>query len=133
MQSKNNIAKIIISLPICMGLVLFISSNILNTTVKNDYIKVYGLYGNKIDIADIEELSLEEKIPTVNKMVNGIMLANGKKKGYFNLDHKNVRLYLYNGEGPYIYIKTRKDECYLNLPTAEKTKDLYDEIMEEKS
>ena len=54
MQSKSNIAKIIISLPICMGLVLFISSNILNTTVKNDYIKVYGLYGNKIDIADIE-------------------------------------------------------------------------------
>ena len=85
MQSKSNIAKIIISLPICMGLVLFISSNILNTTVKNDYIKVYGLYGNKIDIADIEELSLEEKIPTVNKVVNGIILGYGKKKGYFKL------------------------------------------------
>ena len=133
MQSKSNIAKIIISLPICMGLVLFISSNILNTTVKNDYIKVYGLYGNKIDIADIEELSLEEKIPTINKVVNGIMLGNGKKKGYFELDDKNVRLYLYNSEGPYIYIQTAKDEYYLNLPTVEKTKSLYDEIMEEKS
>ena len=101
MQSKSNIAKIIISLPICMGLVLFISSNILNTTV--------------------------------NKVVNGIILGNGKKKGYFKLGDKNVRLYLYNSEGPYIYIQTAKDEYYLNLPTVEKTKSLYDEIMEEKS
>lgn len=133
MESKSNIAKIIISLPICIGLVLFISSNILNTTVKNDYIKVYGLYGKKIDITDIKELSLEEKIPSVNKVVNGIMLSNGKKKGYFKLEDKNARLYLYNGEGPFIYIKTSKDECYLNLSTAEETKALYDEIMQEKS
>ena len=133
MQSKSNIAKIIISLPICMGLVLFISSNILNTTVKNDYIKVYGLYGNKIDIADIEELSLEEKIPTVNKVVNGIMFGNGKKKGYFNLDGKNARLYLYNDESPFIYIKTPKDQYYINLITADETKTFYNEIMKEKS
>ena len=50
-----------------------------------------------------------------------------------NKDDKNVRLYLYNSEGPYIYIKTAKDEYYINLPTVEKTKFLYDEIMEEKS
>ena len=133
MKSKSNIGKIIISLPICIGLALFISANILNTTVKNHYIKIYGLYGNNIAIADIEELSLKDTIPTINKRVNGIMLTNGKKKGYFKLDDKNVRLYLYNSEGPYIYIKTAKDEYYLNLPTVEKTKSLYDEIMEEKS
>ena len=133
MQSKSNIAKIIISLPICMGLVLFISSNILNTTVKNDYIKVYGLYGNNIAIADIKELSLKDTIPTINKRVNGIMLTNGKRKGYFNLDGKNARLYLYNDESPFIYIKTPKDQYYINLITADETKTFYNEIMKEKS
>ena len=106
MKSKSNIGKIIISLPICIGLALFISANILNTTVKNHYIKIYGLYGNNIAIADIEELSLKDTIPTINKRVNGIMLTNGKKKGYFNIDGKNARLYLYNDESPFIYIKT---------------------------
>ena len=83
MKSKSNIGKIIISLPISIGLALFISANILNTTVKNHYIKIYGLYGNNIAIADIEELSLKDTIPTINKRVNGIMLTNGKRKGYF--------------------------------------------------
>ena len=133
MQSKSNIAKIIISLPICMGLVLFISSNILNTTVKNNYIKIYGLYGNNIAISDIEELSLKDTIPTINKRVNGIMLTNGKRKGYFNLDGKNARLYLYNDESPFIYIKTPKDQYYINLITADETKTFYNEIMKEKS
>ena len=133
MQSKSNIAKIIISLPICMGLVLFISSNILNTTVKNHYIKIYGLYGNNIAIADIEELSLKDTIPTINKRVNGIMLTNGKRKGYFNLEGKNARLYLYNDESPFIYIKTPKDQYYINLITADETKTFYNEIMKEKS
>ena len=133
MKSKSNIGKIIISLPICIGLALFISANILNTTVKNHYIKIYGLYGNNIDIADIEELSLKDTIPAVDKVVNGIMLGNGKKKGYFNLDGKNARLYLYNDESPYIYIKTPKDQYYINLITADETKTFYNEIMKEKS
>lgn len=85
MKSKSNIGKIIISLPICIGLALFISANILNTTVKNHYIKIYGLYGNNIAIADIEELSLKDTIPTINKRVNGIMLTNGKKKDILTL------------------------------------------------
>ena len=123
MKSKSNIGKIIISLPICIGLALFISANILNTTVKNHYIKIYGLYGNNIAIADIEELSLKDTIPTINKRVNGIMLTNGKKKGYFNLD----------GKSPFIYIKTPKDQYYINLITADETKTFYNEIMKEKS
>lgn len=85
MKGKSNIGKIIISIPICIGLALFISANILNTTVKNHYIKIYGLYGNNIAIADIEELSLKDTIPTINKRVNGIMLTNGKKKDILTL------------------------------------------------
>ena len=129
MKGKSNIGKIIISLPICIGLALFISSNILNT----NYIKIYGLYGNNIAISDIEELSLKDTIPTINKRVNGIMLTNGKRKGYFNLDGKNARLYLYNDESPFIYIKTPKDQYYINLITADETKTFYNEIMKEKS
>ena len=120
MKGKSNIGKIIISLPISIGLALFISANILNTTVKNHYIKIYGLYGNNIAIADIEELSLKDTIPTINKRVNGIMLTTGKRKGYFNLDGKNARLYLYNDESPFIYIKTPKDQYYINLITKNK-------------
>ena len=133
MKGKSNIGKIIISIPICIGLALFISANILNTTVKNNYIKIYGLYGNNIAISDIEELSLKDTIPTINKRVNGIMLTNGKRKGYFNLEGKNARLYLYNDESPYIYIKTPKDQYYINLITADETKTFYNEIMKEKS
>ena len=133
MKGKSNIGKIIISIPISIGLALFISANILNTTVKNNYIKIYGLYGNNIDIADIEEISLKDSISAVDKVVNGIMLDNGKKKGYFNLDGKNARLYLYNDESPFIYIKTPKDQYYINLITADETKTFYNEIMKEKS
>lgn len=133
MKGKSNIGKIIISIPICIGLALFISANILNTTVKNNYIKIYGLYGNNIAISDIEELSLKDTIPTINKRVNGIMLSNGKRKGYFNLEGKNARLYLYNDESPFIYIKTPKDQYYINLITADETKTFYNEIMKEKS
>ena len=133
MKGKSNIGKIIISIPISIGSALFISANILNTTVKNNYIKIYGLYGNNIAISDIEELSLKDTIPTINKRVNGIMLTNGKRKGYFNLDGKNARLYLYNDESPFIYIKTPKDQYYINLITADETKTFYNEIMKEKS
>ena len=133
MKGKSNIGKIIISIPISIGLALFISANILNITVKNNYIKIYGLYGNNIAISDIEELSLKDTIPTINKRVNGIMLTNGKRKGYFNLDGKNARLYLYNDESPFIYIKTPKDQYYINLITADETKTFYNEIMKEKS
>ena len=55
------------------------------------------------------------------------------RKGYFNLEGKNARLYLYNDESPFIYIKTSKDQYYINLTTTEETKSLYDEIMKEKS
>lgn len=132
MKGNSSVAKIIISLPICIGIILFISANILNTTVKDKNIKIYGLYGNKIKISDIKDISLEKEMPKVQKVVNGFMLSSGKKKGAFKINNENIKVYSYNNDGPVIFITTEKEKYYLNLKTSNDTKDLYCEILEEK-
>lgn len=133
MKTKSNIGRIIISIPLGIMLVIFISANILNTSVNDGCIKVYGLYGKKIEISDITDISLKNTIPKIKKVSNGIILASGKRKGYFTAGDKGVSLYLYNLESPFIYIETKDGEYYLNLNDSDETKEVYKEIIKEKS
>lgn len=96
--------------------------------VSEDYFEITGIYGMKLDIDDIKDISLADNIPKINRKTNGFDF--GKiLKGNFELDEiGNVKLYINRGTAPYINIKYRNSHVILNFKDSSKTQDLYYEL-----
>jgi hypothetical protein len=102
-------------------------------TIDGGQVKVGGLYGESIPIADIEHVELIEHLPTITLRTNGYSLAN-VNKGYFRTDTKEtVKLFIHSEESLYIRI-TRKSgkQIYFNSRESEKTKEIYNKLIDAK-
>lgn len=97
-------------------------------TINEKYIEIRGTYGVKLDMAEIKEISLVNTIPDVKRKTNGFNFGN-ILKGNFELNEIGiVKLYIYRGAAPYIYIKYGNTYVILNFKDSSKTQDLYSEM-----
>lgn len=126
---KRTIVSITILAFITIGAFLIISlvygSMPAAVNIKGNTLDIRAAHGLKIPLNSVEDITLENTAPAVNKRVIGFQ-RNNIYKGEFKV--KNVgdtRLYLQNKKGPFIYIKTERGYIIINLQNPDKTRKLY--------
>jgi len=90
-----------------------------------DYFQIEDLYAVKIEASDINQITIEEKIPKRIMRLNGFNLA-GSLKGHFELENTGIaRLYVNVNNPPFIYIHTSEGLIILNQNDRESTEQLF--------
>jgi hypothetical protein len=94
------------------------------TTTKSD-IRIKGMYGLKINYSDIIQLDTISKLPGIRLRTNGFAFAKNLKGNFRLQDQENAKLFIKAGTPPYILIRTKDLNIYLNNKDPKKTVDLF--------
>lgn len=90
----------------------------------------YPMYSYDFDIADIQEISLVDQVPSGAK-TNG-EATNKYARGHFRLKGLGkTRLYIFKDHPPYIRIKLENGYVFYNDKDPAKTRQLYDSLQQE--
>lgn len=96
--------------------------------VKDGFIEINGIYGTKLNVSEIKDISLVDTLPEIKRKTNGFDFGN-ILKGNFELNEIGiVKLYINRGTPPYIIIKYRNSYIILNFRDSSKTRNLYNDI-----
>jgi hypothetical protein len=100
-----------------------------NTIFNNDTIRFSGMYGLKINITEIENVELTNKIPTINLRTNGFSFG-AINKGYFNIvKFGKCRLLIHSDIPPFLIIlKKNGEKIIINFKDKTETEKIYDMI-----
>ena len=78
----------------------------------------------------IESVELLDKLPTIERRTNGSEVGS-KLKGHFSTKELGVAKLFVDTEVPvYIYLKSNKEDIIFNMEDEEKTRKLYEEVLE---
>ena len=128
MENNRGIITIVVVLAVVsLLLVGWFGTNI---SAEENQLKITGLHGKKLPYTEIESVDLIDRLPTITARTGGYSLG-GKKLGNFNTaEYGVVKLYLQNGEKPFIFITGTDGKLYfMNTGEPGDTNALYDEIM----
>lgn len=100
-------------------------------SIKGNTLDIRAAHGLKIPVKSIEEITLKDSAPQVDKRIIGFQYDNIYKGEFKVKDLGDSRLYLQNNNGPFIYIKTDKGYIIINQQNSGKTKKLYSTLMKE--
>lgn len=117
-----------VMLGVCLLLVLSEIKPPVLTVTEDQHIRIdYPLYAFGFALSDIEQLTLEEEVPS-GRRTNGE--ATGKvARGHFKLnDLGKARLYIYRDRPPYIRIKLKDSYVFYNEENPQDTRALYERI-----
>ena len=96
-------------------------------TVGEETIKISGLYGREIPVADIVSVDLLDEMPPIAMRTNGS--DTGKQaKGHFKFKNGEKCMLFIHKQAPYIQLRTTTDLYYLNLSDKEKTVELFETL-----
>ena len=108
-----------------VGILLYYSYQPAEFVIENDVLHIKGLYGEKIPLSDISELSLQDDLPEITARTNGSSLGS-MKKGHFRLKSLGkAKLFLDTSQPPFIYLKRNGQLIIFNCETKEKTENLF--------
>jgi hypothetical protein len=114
-----------------VAVIIAMSSRPQQITVGEDSVKISGMYGREIPVADIVSVELLEKLPHIKMRTNGS--STGKySKGHFLLeDDEKCMLFVRHKMPPYIEIRTTDGGLYyLNCATKEETLEMFIKLKE---
>jgi hypothetical protein len=117
---------ILIVLAVILPAILIISGN-RETVVKttgND-LTIKGMYGVTIRYSDILQLDTVSVLPRIKLRTNGYAFGRTLKGKFMLYDNSRVKLFIKNGNPPYINLKTRELTLWINFKDAQQTRDLY--------
>ncbi|MGR3764515.1 DUF3784 domain-containing protein [Rossellomorea sp. NS-SX7] len=97
--------------------------------VSGDSFEITGMYGDKWQKEDIEEIELLDEMPEVTWKINGFGLST-KAKGVFKVKEYGRSLLFIKKESPYLYIKVGDQHVFINGGSPEKTRAWYEELAE---
>lgn len=128
---ENNRGIITVVVLAAVGALLLFGWFGTNVTAEEQQLKITGLHGRKIAYEDMESIELIDKLPTITARTGGYSLG-GKKLGNFTTtEYGAVKLYLQNGEKPFIFITGTDGKMYfLNTSDPDDTNALYDDIID---
>lgn len=86
-----------------------------NVTIEGDSVKVSGIFGRRVPIADIEDIRIVDTLPVVTMRTNGAGIGSVLKGRFKLVGASRAYLYLYKSGGPYILIETLDYPVYLNF------------------
>ncbi|GLC30737.1 hypothetical protein [Clostridium omnivorum] len=113
------------------GVILY-AINCAKPTVKNDTLKISGLYKVELKIDEIQDITLKDELPNGFHKSNGIDLFGRAYLGNYTAEnYDKIKACVLSGKAPYIYITTKNDEVkyiILNLKDKAQTEEMYNAI-----
>ncbi|MBR4390853.1 MAG: DUF3784 domain-containing protein [Bacteroidales bacterium] len=109
---------------------LVLSSRPQKIMVGEEAVKISGMYGSEIPIADIVSVELLDEMPA-SRRINGSELGD-RYKGHFQLKSGEKCMVFIRKQAPYIEMRTNDNLYYINADSGEETKQLYQEIKDRK-
>ena len=92
-------------------------------------LEISGMYGKRINLAEINEVELIEKLPDITRKNNGLDVGY-VRKGHFSLSGQGKAILNLNlSKPPFIRIDTDSGLFYINTGAPEQTRELYEEIL----
>lgn len=123
LEKAPKIALVILGLTMAfVTVIIAMSSRPQQIMVGEDSVKISGMYGREIPVADIVSVNLLEQLPPIKMRTNGS--STGKySKGHFLLENgEKCMLFVRHKMPPYIEIRTTDGGLYyLNCATKEET------------
>jgi len=122
---------LIFSLVIFFFIGLLIFSGLRETeviTTKSD-IRIKGMYGLMINYSDIIQLDTISKLPGIRLRTNGFAFAKNLKGNFRLQDQENAKLFLKVGTPPYILLRIKELNIYLNTKDPERTRTLFNTMI----
>ena len=109
------------------AIVLALSFRPTRIAVGEENIKITGLYGREIPIADIVSVELLDEMPPIAMRTNGSDTGN-QAKGHFRFSNGESCMLFIHKQAPYIQLRTTDELYYLNLSDKEKTVELFETL-----
>ena len=91
-------------------------------------LKIKGIYGLTINYSEIIQIETLNNIPKIKTRTNGYAFGKTLKGNFKFQDQTKVRLYIRKGITPYIHIKTKDIDLYLNFTDSNRTVDVYNKV-----
>ena len=108
-----------------------LSSHPQKITVGEETVKISGMYGCEIPIADIVSVELLDEMPPVSMRTNG-SATGSRLKGHFLLKNGEKCMIFIRRQAPYIELRSTGNLFYFNADSKEETDHLYQEIKDRK-
>lgn len=104
-----------------------LSSHPQNITMGEKTVKISGMYGCEIPIADIVSVELLDEMPPISMRTNGSDTGS-RLKGHFLLKNGEKCMIFIRRQAPYIELRSTGNLFYFNADSKEETDHLYQEI-----
>ncbi len=113
---------------IIVGVLLFSMAQPTEVSVNDKGIKIHGLYGETYTWDSIEDVKLIEKLPTIERRINGAQIG-AYLKGYFRTrEYGTIKLFANTKKPPFVYLKTDDRIAIFNLGTENETQEIFKEL-----
>ncbi|MDD2431191.1 MAG: DUF3784 domain-containing protein [Firmicutes bacterium] len=123
--------KWVITLAIVFVL-LFFSTRQAKVSIVEEGVRIHGLYGDTYTWESIKTVSLEDKLPTIERRTNGSAVGSNLKGHFMTTELGNVKLFVNVKKTPFIYLETDKGITIFNMEEADKTREIFREILSNK-
>ncbi|MGI6065397.1 MAG: DUF3784 domain-containing protein [Bacillota bacterium] len=124
----GGISAFLLLTAIGIGVLLYYSNKPPVYVIENETFQIQGLYGEKIPIEEISEVSLKNSLPKIISRTNGSSLGS-KKKGHFRLESLGkAKLFLDTTKPPFIYLKKNDTLIIFNCNESEETAELFHDL-----
>ena len=110
-----------------VAIVLILSFRPTRITVGEETVKISGMYGREIPIADIVSVELLDEMPPIAMRTNGSDTGS-QAKGHFRFSNGDKCMLFIHKQAPYIQLRTTDELYYLNLSDKEKTVALFETL-----
>lgn len=121
---NSALALVVIGFITCL---LFLGYQGYELVIKEETFEITGMYGREWKIDDITTFELMEKMPQVTWKQNGFGMTN-MAKGYFTVKDYGSSLLFIRKNSPYIYIKVKEKNIFINGETPDQTLVWYDQL-----
>lgn len=124
---KISVIIAVIVVAVVIGLMVY-SNQPTAYSIKNGTFEISTMFGETINLSDINSVQLKSELPSVSERVNGSAIGN-MLKGEFSSNLGNVMLFIDSSINSYIYINTNAGFVIINDQSVSKTQDLYNELL----
>jgi Domain of unknown function (DUF3784) len=107
---------------ISIGILMFLGYQDPKLILKEESFEVTGMYGDSWTYAEIEAVSLLDDMPEVTWKVNGFGLETVAKGKFKVTGYGTSLLFIQKGVPPYLHIKTKDEDIFINAQSASKTR-----------
>ena len=128
-SGRNAIIITTIAIFLCVFIPLsYFSYSDLNLLVSENDIEIKGLYGQKISLSDIKEVSLCQSLPPISIKTNGLSFEKTNLGHFRTTDGENVMLFTYSTKCFICITRIDGTKYFLSFRTPKTTNEYFDKI-----